>query len=152
MAILLDKFKNYPLSLYVECSHIVRDVLVWARTLEGYKHSLAHPTKGLNMKYIFDLARDNGKSVALTIVVQNLPAMRWAMCLEIVIMSDSYSIIHLNIMAVLVYDPSKHVEVVDKITGFIGRIAHKGLAKMMRMQFPFELANMCFGANILEQR
>lgn len=87
------------MSPYLESS------LYLVRTLEGYKRPLAHPTKGLDLKYMLDLTRGNDYSVVLFIVVHSLPHNDWSAfpCIHEVL--DIFSELHANIVALLGYNP-----------------------------------------------
>ena len=72
-AVLLENTKSEPLSLEIECPHILRALLSLVRTLGGYKRPLAHPSKGLHLQFLLDIARSKDYSVALSMIVQALP-------------------------------------------------------------------------------
>ena len=73
--ILLSSEIFEPRSLEAECPHIVKALLMLARTLDGQNCLHAHPLRGLTLNNIFDVARDSKKSVALTNIVHSLPTM-----------------------------------------------------------------------------
>ena len=75
---LLENTKSNPLSLEIECSHNWRSLLYFARILEGYKRPLAHSSKGLDLQYLLNLARDKKYFVVLLVVVQDLPHTGWS--------------------------------------------------------------------------
>ena len=65
-AVLLENTKNKPLSLELECPHIVRVFLYLFRTLQGFNCPLSHRTKGLHLEYILQLTQDTHYPVVLT--------------------------------------------------------------------------------------
>ena len=77
-AFLLENTKSNPLSLEIECSHNWRSLLYFAGILEGYKRPLAHSSKGLDLQYLLNFARDKKYFVALSVVVQDLPHTGWS--------------------------------------------------------------------------
>ena len=149
---LLENASTEPLSLECECPHIVRVFLVLVRTLHGYTHPLRHPTMGLTLQYILDFTMDNEKSVAFTNVVHSLATIGWALFPGIHTMTNNFSNLHLDTIALFGYDPEKQVEVVNKIKTFIGRIAHRTITDMVRMERSSELEDMWFAVNVPEQR
>lgn len=149
---LLESSITEPLSLECECPHIMRVFLVLVRTLHGYTHPLRHPTMGLTLQYILDFTMDNEKSVAFTNVVHSLATIGWALFPSIHTVADNFSNLHLDIIALLGYDPEKQVEVVNKIRTFIGRIAHRAITDIVRMERSSELEDMWFATNVPEQR
>ena len=151
-ATLLENCSCEPLSLELECPHIVRAFLVLFRTLHGHTRPLAHPNIGLTFQSILDYAVDNEKSVALTNVVRTLATTGWALFPGIQYVVDSYSNLHSDTVALLGYDPKKQVAIVEKIRAFIGRLAHRAVSDMVRMQRSSELEDMWFATNVPEQR
>lgn len=149
---LLENASTEPLSLECECPHIVRVFLVLVRTLHGYTRPLPHPTMGLTLQYILNFMMDNEKSVAFTNVVHSLATIGWAWFPGIHTVVDNFSNLHLDTIALLGYDPEKQVRVVNKIRTFIGRIAHRAITDMVRMQRSSELEDMWFAVDVPEQR
>ena len=149
---LLAQFSAEPLSLELECPHIVRAFLMLFRTLHGHSRPLPHPDASLTLDYILDFAVDNDKSVALTNVVHNLAITGWASFPGIKSALDSYSNLHSDTVALLGYEPNKQVAVVEKIRTFIGRVAHRVVCDMVRMQRARELEDMWFACDVPEQR
>ena len=149
---LLDNVSTEPLSLEVECPHILRAFLVLFRTLHGHTRPLPHSDVGLTLDNILAFASDNDKFVALTNVVHNLATIGWALFPGIQSMVESYSVLHLDTVALLGYDPKKQVAVVVKIRAFLGRLAHRAVSDMIRMQRSSELEDMWFAADVPEQR
>lgn len=118
--ILLENANIEPLSLEVECPHILIVFFILVRTLDRYKGPRAHHAIGLTLQYILDLTRGNNKSAALTNVVQSLLAMGGALFPRIHTTVDIFSNLHSNRVALLGYDPSKQVGVVERIRAFLG--------------------------------
>ena len=150
--ILLENISTEPLSLDLECPHIVRAFLILFRTLHGHTRALSHPDAGLTLQYILDFAVDNEKSVALTNVVHSLAASGWALFPGIHAVVDNFSNLHSNTVALLGYDLEKQVAVVDKIRSFVGRVAHRATSDMVRMQRSSELEDMWFTDNVSVHR
>jgi hypothetical protein len=94
------------------------------RTLEGYKRPLVHPTKGLHLQYIFDLAYSKDYYVSLSMIVQGLPHTGWIAFSDIYGALDIFSELHANTIALLGYDHLNQVTVVEKIQAFVGRMTH----------------------------
>ena len=149
---LLENVSTEPLSLELECPHILRAFLILFRTLHGHSRPLSHPEAGLTLQYILDFAQDNEKSVALTNVVRNLEASGWASFPVIHSVVDSFSNLHSDTVALLGYDPEKQVAVVEKIRSFVGRVAHRAISDMVRMHRSAELHDMWFTDDVPEQR
>ena len=126
-AVLLENTKFDPLSLETECFHILRALLSLVRTLEGYKRPLALPSKGLHLQYILDIARSQDYFVALSMIVQGLPHTGWLAFPGIYGAVDTFSELHADTVALLGYDHSNQVTVVEKIEAFVGRTAHRWL-------------------------
>lgn len=105
-AVLLESTTSEPLSLETQCPHILRALLSLVRTLQGNKRPLAHPTKGLGLGYLLDLARSKDYSVALCNIVQGLPHQGWSTFPGIEGALDTYSELHADTVALLGYDPS----------------------------------------------
>lgn len=100
----MENANSGPLSLEATCLHILRVFVVLARTLEGFNHPFVHPTKGLNLEYILDLAWENEKSKAL---VQNLLVIGWALFSSIHADEDTFNNLHADTFTLFGYDPSK---------------------------------------------
>ena len=151
-AVLLENVKLDPLSLENECPHVLRAIMYLVRTLEGHKRPLAHPTNGLGLEYLLDLARSKDHSVSLTMVVQNMPSMGWMSFPGILDAVEPFSALHSDVVALLGYEPSKQVEVVDKIQSFLGKMAHRAVADMVRMHRLTELADLWYNDDLSKQR
>lgn len=151
-ACLLEKVSSEPLSLELECPHILRAFLLLVRTFHGYSRPLPHPNLGLTFQYILDFALDNEKSVALTNVVQTLATTGWAMFPGIHLASDTFSNLHTNTVSLLGYDPEKQVGVVERIRSFLGRIAHRAVADMIRRQQSSLLHDMWCESSVSEHQ
>ena len=151
-AILLDNTKSEPLSLELECPHILRAFLYLIRILEGYSRPLSHPTRGLDLQYILQLAHDTHHSVALRRVVQSLPLTGWCTFPSIQNASDNFDDLFSDIEALLGYESSRQMAVIEKIQSFIGRIAQRAIADMVRMHRKDELADMWFNEDITHER
>jgi hypothetical protein len=149
---LLENVSTEPLSLELECPHIVRAFLIVFRQLHGHSRPLSHPDAGLTLQYILDFAVDTEKSVSLTNVVHNLEASGWNLFPIIHSVVDSFSNLHSDTVALLGYDPEKQVAVVEKIRSFVGRVAHRAISDMVRMQRSSELEDMWFMDDVSEQR
>lgn len=149
---LLENVSTQPLSLEVECPHIVRAFSILFRTLYGHTRPLSHPDAGLTLQCILDFAVDREKSVALTNIVQNLEASGWALFPGLDSVVDSFTNLHSDTVALLGYEPEKQVAVVEKIRSFVGRVAHRAISDMVRMQRSAELEDMWFKDNVSEQR
>lgn len=119
-------------------------------TLHGHTRPLPHLDIGLTLQYILDFVMDNKKSIALTNVVHSLATMGWALFPSIHAVTDNFCNLHLDIVALLGYDPDKQVGVVDRIRAFIGRIAHKAISDIIRMQRSFVLEDMWFAIDVPE--
>ena len=131
---LLEIVSNELFFLKFECPHIRKALLVLIRTLHGHIRHLLHHALGLTLQCILDFALDNDKSVALTNVVHMLGSIGWALFPAIHIVGDNYSSLHSDIIALLGYNPEKHVGVVKRIISFIGKIAHRAISDMVQMQ------------------
>ena len=149
---MLENVSAEPLSLELECPHILRAFLVLFRTLHGHTRPLPHPDVGLTLDYILDFAVDNEKSVALTNVVHNLATTSWALFPGIQSAVYNYSNLHSDIVALLGYEPNRQVAVVEKIRAFIGRVAHRAVSDMVRLQRSSEIEDMWFADHVTEQR
>lgn len=143
-AVLLENTTSEPLTLETECPHIIRALLCLVRTLEGNKRPLAHPIKGLVLDYILDLAQSKEYSVALCQIVQSLPHQGWSSFPGIHGALDTFSDLHADTVALLGYEPSNQVRVMEKIQAFLGRLAHRAVADMVRLHRHEQLAHMWF--------
>jgi hypothetical protein len=84
--------------------------------------------------------------------VQNLATMGWALFPGIHTVADDFNNLHFDTIALLGYDLEKQVRVVDKIRAFVGRIAHRTVVDIIRMQRSSELEDMWFTVDVPEQR
>lgn len=150
-AVLLENTKSDPLSLEQQCPHILRALLSLVRTLEGYKRPLAHPSKDLDLQFLLDIARSKEHSVALSMIVQELPHTGCLAFPGICGALDTFNILHADIVALLGYDHSNQVVVVEKIQAFVGRMAHRSVVDMLRTHHEEELALMWYNADNTEQ-
>ena len=64
---------------------------------------------------------------------------------------DTFSELHADTVALLGYDHSIQVTVVEKIEAFVGRMAHRPVADMVRMHRKEQLAQMWYMADTTEQ-
>lgn len=149
-AVLLENMKSEPLSLESQCPHILRALLYLIRTLRGNKRPLAHPTKGLDLQYILELVRDRENSVALSVIAQALPHEGWPSFPSMMDAVDTFSDLHSDTVALLGYNPDKQVAVVEKIQAFLGRIAHRAVADMVRMHRDEQLAQLWYESDTTE--
>lgn len=150
--VLLENTKNQPLSLEHECPHILRAFLYLVRILEGYNRPLSHPTRGLDLQYILQLTHDTHHSVALIRVAQNLPLTGWSTFPSIQNAADNFDNLFSDVAALVGYELSSQEAVVEKIQSFIGRIAQRAIADMIRMHRDNELADMWFNGDITQER
>ena len=139
---MLKNASTEPMSLEHECPHIVRVFLVFVRTFHGHTRPLLHPTMGLTLQYMLDFAVDNEKFVAFTNVVNKIATIGWSLFPSILTVTDNFSNLHLDKIALLGYNREKKIGVVNKIRAFIGRIAHRAVIDMVRMQRYSELEDM----------
>lgn len=72
--------------------------------------------------------------------------MGWTLFPSIHTASDIFCNLHLEVLDLLGYKIDKHARVVEKIKVFIGRIAHRALADMLRMRRTSKIANMWLSA------
>ena len=133
-------------------SSYCKSVLVLVRILHSHMHPLSHPTMSLTLQYILNSVMDNEKSVALTNVVNHLAILGWILFPSIHTMMDNFSNLHSNTIALLGYDLDNQVGVVDRIRVFIGRITHRVITDMGRMQRSFKLKDTWFAIDIPEQQ
>ena len=151
-AVLVENTKSEPHSLQQECPHIVRAFLQLIRTLEGFTRPLSHPTRGLCLQYILQLTQDTNHSVALTRIAQNIPITGWSTFPDIQNAVEGFDILFADVAALLGYEPSGQMGVVQKIESFIGRIAQRAVADMIRLHRESELADMWYTGDIGKQR
>lgn len=151
-AVLLQNTKEEPLSLERECPHILRAFFCLFRNMDGFRRPLSHPTLGLHEEYIMGLARDNIQSVALTTIAQNLAITGWSTFPGIQDAAEHINVLFAGVNALLGEDPAGQKAVVEKMESFIGRIAQRAVADMVRMHRDSELADMWFRDDIGEQR
>ena len=57
-------------------------------------------------------------------------------------MVDNFSRLHSDTVALLGYEPKKQVAVAEKIRAFIGRMPHRVVCDLIRMQQSSELEDM----------
>lgn len=150
--VLLENTKNQSLSLERECPHILRAFLYLVRILEGYSRPLSHPTRGLDLQYILQLTHETHHSVTLTRVAQSLPLTGWSTFPDIQNATDSFDNLFSDVAALVGYEPSRQMAVVEKIQSFLGRIAQRAIADMVRMHRDNELADMWFNGDITQER
>ena len=147
-SILLSSVISEPRFLNDECSHIIKALLMLARTLDGQSCPLAHHVRGLTLNNIINSARNSEKSVVLTNLVQSLSTIGWIMFPSIHTATETFSTIHSDVLALLGYDLDKNTKVVDKVRAFIGRIGHRALADLARMHRTTEFTDMWYSASV----
>jgi hypothetical protein len=150
--VLLENTKSDNLSLERECPHILRAFLQLVRNMEGFRRPLSHPIKGLHVENILGLARDKIQSGSLTTISQNIPITGWCTFPGIHRAVEHIDALSTDVAALLGDEPTAQIAVVEKIESFIGRIAHRAIADMVRMQREGELADMWFRVDIGEER
>lgn len=150
--VLLQNIKMEPTSLEGECPHILRALLYLVRSLEGFNRPLAHPTRGLHGEYMRELARDPQHSAALRRIAQNLSRTGWSTFPGIHNAAEHMDKLFEDVVALLGSDPSLQNAVVVKVETFIGRIAQRAIADMVRMHRAAELGDMWFNADIAPRR
>jgi hypothetical protein len=141
-ATLLSPVISEPRTLESECPHIVKTLLMLARTLDVQSCPLAHPFRGLTLDNILDIARDSKKSVALTNIVHTLSTIGWAMFPSMHTAIDTFGTLHSDVLALLGYDLHKQTNVVENGRAFAGRMTHRALADLAKMYRTTELADM----------
>lgn len=151
-AVLLQNTRIEPPSLEGECPHILRALLYLVRSLEGFNRPLSHPTRGLHGEYIMELARHPQHSAALRRIATNLSTTGWSTFPGIHNAAEHMDKLFEDVAALLGCDPSVQNAVVVKVESFIGRIAQRALADMVRMRRAAELGDMWFNADIEPQR
>jgi hypothetical protein len=107
----------------------------------------------LHLQFLLDIARSKDYSVALSMIVQALPHTGCLSFPGINGALDTFSDLHADLAALLGYDHSNQVAVVEKIQAFLGRMAHRSVADMVRMNREEELALMWYSTdNTVEER
>ena len=149
---MLENVSSELLSLELECPHIVRAFLVLVRTLHGHTRPFPHLDIGLTVQYILDFANNKDKSVALMNIVHSLATTGWALFLGIQEVTNTFSNLHSDTVALLGYDPKKQVGIVERINAFIGRITHRNISDMVIMQHCSKLEDMWYAVDVLKQR
>ena len=144
----LENTRREPLSLEQECPHILRALLYLVRTLQGHRHPLSHPIRGVAQQFLLNVAHDTHLSVALTSVAGSLPIMGWTIFPGMQNAADNFEQLFSDVAALLGYDPSRQMAVIEKIESFVGRIALRAIVDMVRMQRKDELADMWYTRDI----
>ncbi len=150
--VLLQNTTDEPQSLEVECPHILRVLLSLVRSLQGFDRPISHPTRGLTKEYIVQLARDPHHSAAMRRISTTLSTTGWITFPGIHNAAEHMDILFGDVEALLGFDPSMQDAVVGKVESFIGRIAQRAIADMVRMERGAELGDMWFNAVLSEQR
>lgn len=68
--------------------------------------------------------------------------MSWALSQGMHTTVKTFSILHLDVLVWFGYDLDEQTRVVENVRTFIGRIAHRALADMVRTRRTSELADM----------
>lgn len=139
---LLESTKSEPLSLEIECPHMLRALLYLIMTLEGHRCPLAHPTMGLDLQYILDIAKGTKCSVPLSLVMQSLPYLGWL----------AFPSIHGALDSCVARLQPVQACCSGQQTSDIGRIAYRAVAAMVHLYWQEELADMWFFHNTTQQR
>ena len=139
--VLLQTVKSDALSLDNECHHILKVILYLMRTFEGDQRPLAHPTTGLSVQSLFELAKSQDRSGSLTGVVQNLPFVGNMYFLCIYDVAETSTSLRNDIIALLGCEPSKQQDVMDKIQSFLDKVAHMAITDLLHMNHTGELAD-----------
>ena len=151
-AVLLQNMKTEPLSLERECLHILRAFFCLIRNIWGFRRPLSYPIIGLHEEYIMGLARDKIQLVALMTIAQHILITGWSTFPGIQSAVEHIDVLFTDVAAILGDDPTGQKAVVEKMESFIGRIAQRAVADMVRMHRDSELADMWFRDDIGEQR
>lgn len=150
--VLLQTVQGDALSLDNDCPHILRVILYLMWTFEGHQSPLAHPTTGLSVQSLFELANSQDRSGSLTSVVQNLPYVGDMYFPCIYDAAETFTSLRNDVIALLGCEPSKQQDVMDKIQCFLGKVAHRAVADMLRMNHIAELADMWYSEDLSTQR
>jgi hypothetical protein len=85
-------------------------------------------------------------------IAQNIPITCWSTFIGIQNVVEHIDVLFTYVAALLGYDPSGQMAVVEKMESFIGRIVQRALAYMVRMHRERKLADMWLSADICPQR
>ena len=99
---------------------------------------------------MLELVKSKECSVALSVIVQELPHQGWTTFPGFHVVLETPSELHADAIALLGYNPSNQMTVVDKILAFLGKIAHMAVADMMRMHRDEHLAQMWYQSDTTE--
>ena len=146
--VLLENTRREPLSLEQECPHILRALLYLVRTLQGHRRPLSHPITGVDQHFLLNVAHDTHLSVTLTSVAGSLPILGWTIFPGMQNAADNFEQLFSDVAALLGYDPSRKMAVIEKIESFVGWIALRAIADMVRMHRKDELADMWYTGDI----
>ncbi len=126
----MDK-ESHPLSLNIECPHIIYAFKLFCRSTFGRLHPLAHANTGLTHRNILHYYRDQSHSIRLTIAVQDILDYKlilwfpkqWQGIEEIKQCRQ-------DLLGLLGFDFQQQEPVVEKIIGFMSKFARRAISDM----------------------
>ena len=149
---LIENVNAEPLSLELECPHLLRAFLVFFRLCHGRTRPLSHPDVGLSIPYLRSFAHHEEKSSVLKNVVQSLSTTGLLLFPNIDSGVDNLSNLHSDSVALLGQDQEKRDGVVNGIRSFVGRMAHRAVCDMVRKNCISELKDLWYADDVHEPR
>jgi hypothetical protein len=124
--IMLEMDKElHPLSLNMECPHIIRAFKLFCKRTFGKLHPLANANIGLTHHSIVHCYWDQSHYVWLTIVVQDILDYKFLwfpkqwQCIE------EIKQCHQDLLGLLGFDLQQQEPIIEKILGFMSKIYHR---------------------------
>ena len=134
-----------PMTLELECPHIVRALKLYSRVSSGRNTPLAHPERGMTRHNVLGIARDSYESMRLCVAAQDVVDCGWVLfpCVSSAGVSSVLDC-RRDFLGLVGYEGTEQEAVLRQIETFIVRVARRSIVDMVRKGNTEELATMWY--------
>ena len=134
-----------PLTLELECSHIVRALKLYSRVSSGRITPLVHPERGMTRHNVLGIARDSYESMRLCVAAQDVVDCGWIL-FPCVFSAGVPSVLDCmkDFLGLVGYEGTEQEAVLRQIESFIVRVARRSIVDMISLGNMEELTTMWY--------
>lgn len=144
MSVLQKESGTESTTLELECPHIIRALKLYTRLSSGRSCPLAHPLNGMTRDKLLCIAKQETESQRLSSCVQDIVDIGWSLfpCIKVGF-CEPLSRCSNDMVALMAYEGWNQEAVLQKIEGFLSRVARRAVLDMHRTKgYGDELAAM----------
>ncbi len=125
-----------------KCLHIVQAFKLFCRSIFGHLHPLVHPNKGLTHCTLLHYSQEQGHSVKLTIVIQDIMNYKFLWFPKLEDSLENVAQCQMDLLRFLGFDIEQQNPLVEKIKEFMCKTAQKTILNLVSHGMMQELIDM----------